>query len=145
MTLRQDLATTMAYDRVADEFRAPVQIAGLHVEIIDICKSQAATPDALRRSLVRQLQQTLPDTVPRSIRSDVTCMPDTSFAKVEPLVREAVIEQAHQSPTLREVVINDRSGREATEFYGRKRGPSGWMEQYTKTPLLMKRCGDAKY
>lgn len=138
--MRQDLATTVQFDQVASEYAIPVQVAGLRIGVIDACKSDAATPDAFRRSLLRQLQHTLPRTVPASVRADASTAPAAEFAKTEQRVKAAIIEQAHQSPTLRAVVTHDRAGREETTFFGRK---SSWMGAYQAPPMLTKAIGGA--
>lgn len=130
-----DLAKQVQFDNVVAEYTAPIQIAGLRVSIIDTCVRDASTPDELRRSLTRQLQRTLPRSVPGSVRADASTMPNSEFAKTEQRVKAAVIEQAHLSETLRPVVTRDRTGRECTEFYGKK---SGWMQQFSDPPRLMK-------
>lgn len=137
------LAETMAYEAIAEEYSAPVQLAGLRVEIIDACMTNAATPDEFRRAMVRQLQRTLPAFASKAVRADCTRAPADVFAKTEKLVQAAVIEAAHQSPELRAVVTKDRVGREETTFYGQKRGPGGWMEQYADKPRLMKSINGA--
>lgn len=145
MTLRQDPAVAAQFDQVASEYAVPVQAAGMRVTIIDACKRDSTTPAELRRALTRTLQATLPRTVPLSVRTDASRMPDAEFSKTEQRVRAEIIRQAHESPTLRSVIVRDRTGREATEFFGRKRGVGGWLEQYCAVPQLMKRIGDATY
>ncbi|MFM0500358.1 hypothetical protein [Paraburkholderia caffeinilytica] len=134
----QSLAETMAFEAVAAEYVVPVQAAGMRVGIIDICKADAASPDDLRRMLTRQLQRSLPKSVPLSVRADASTMPATEFAKTEQRVKAAVFEQAHESPELRPVITRDRSGRECTEYYGKK---SGWMRPYQAPPMLAKTIG----
>jgi hypothetical protein len=129
----QSLAEQVAFDQVASEYAVPVQIAGLRTSIIEICKNDAATPDELRRSLTRQLQATLPKSVPLSVRADASSMPDAEFARTEAKVKAAVVAAAHDSPTLRAVVSKDRAGREVTEFFGKK----SWMGAYARQPQLM--------
>lgn len=137
----QNPATRAAYEAVASEYLRPVQQAGLRPEIINLCANDARTPDELRRSLVRQLQRTLPavlpEGVPRHVRADGSTLPNAEFARHEQQVREAVTCAAHASSTLRAVVTTDRAGREQTEYYGQKRGPGGWMEQFVDQPRLM--------
>lgn len=132
---RQDPRVTAEYETIAREYSEPVQAAGLSVKLIEICKADAETPDAFRRSLVRQLQRTLPAFAPASVRADATKSPADQFARTEKLVTAAVFEQAHQSSVLRPVTTRDRTGRDITEFFGQKRS---WMSQYTKAPMLTK-------
>lgn len=137
--MRQDLATTVAFDQVAAEYTDLVQIAGKRVGIIDVCKADAESPDDLRRSLIRQLQRTLPKTVPLSIRAEPSPQATGQWlAATEAKVRDAVIADAHQSPTLRAVISKDRSGREITEFFGKK---SCWMRPYQAPTMLAKTIG----
>lgn len=134
----QSLATTVQFDQVASEYSTVIQAAGLPLELLD--PRDARTPDEHRRALVRQLQHTLPRTVPASIRADASTAPDAVFSQTEAKVKAAVIEAAHQSPTLRAVVTRDRAGREQTEFFGRK---SSWMRPYQAPSMLTKTIGGA--
>ncbi len=131
--MRQDLATAVEFDRLADEFRVPIQAAGLPLGLLD--PRDAKTPDEHRRALVRHLQHTLPRTVPASIRADASRLPNAEFATTEQRVKAAVIEAAHQSPELRPVVSVDRAGREQIEFFGQKRS---WMAAYQAPAMLTK-------
>ncbi|NYH13559.1 hypothetical protein [Paraburkholderia bryophila] len=124
----QNPMTRAQFEAVANEFRVPVQVAGLRVGIIDKYVADSATPLDLRKGLTRALQATLPKSVPLSIRGDATCFTGDMFGPHEQKVRAAVIEAAHQSPVLRQVVEVDRSGRETTSFYGQKRS---WMAAYS--------------
>ncbi|MGX7001939.1 hypothetical protein [Caballeronia sp. KNU42] len=137
---RQDPRITAEYERIAEEFSVPIQVAGLPLGLVQICKNDAESPDAFRRSLIRQMQRTLPAYAPASVRADTTRSPADVFARTEQLVKAAIFEQAHQSPTLRPVVERDRSGREQTSFYGQKRS---WMGQYTAPPMLTRSIGGA--
>lgn len=134
----QNLSETVAFEAVAAEFSIPIQASGLRTTLIDICRDNAASPDALRRSLVRQLQATLPKNVPASVRADATRMPNDEFRKTEQRVIAATLEAAHASPTLRAVVSKDRVGREQTEFFGAK---SSWMNAY-KSPVMLTKTID---
>lgn len=131
----QNLATTVAFEAVAADFSTVIQASGLRVGIIHACMRDSASPTEFRRMLTRQLQATLPKSVPLSIRADASKMPDAAFAEAEARVRAAVFEQAHQSETLRPVITRDRSGRQTTEFFGQK---SSWMNQFKDVPKLTK-------
>jgi hypothetical protein len=132
---RQDPRVTAEYETIAHEFSEPVQAAGLGLGLIEICKNDAPSPDAFRRSLVRQLQRTLPAYAPASVRADTTRSPADVFARTEQLVKAAIFEQAHQSPELRAVVEKNRSGIEEVSYYGQKRS---WMAAYSSPPMLTK-------
>ncbi|CAE6803005.1 hypothetical protein R75461_05279 [Paraburkholderia nemoris] len=141
MTARQDLAVTVEFDRVANEYLAPIQAAGLRTTLIDVCRNDAATVSEFRRSLVVQLQRAMPRTVPLSVRAEPS--PQSSaecLARTAELVKAATFEQAHQSDTLRAVTTKDQVGREQTEFFGRK---SSWMNAYKAPALLTKTIGGA--
>lgn len=142
---QQHPAIRMEFDRVVAEYSAPVQAAGLPLNVITIHTRESSTPDELRRSLTRALQQSLPRTVSASIRCDASRMPNAEFAKTEQAVQQAVFEVASRGPELRAVIVKDATGREATTFYGPKRGEHGWMEQFAARPALMKRCGNTVY
>lgn len=133
--MRQDLATTVAFEAVAADFSTVFQAAGLRATLIDACTRDSASPSELRRSLTRQLQATLPKSLPLSVRADASKMPDADFATTEAKVRAAIFEQAHQSPTLRTVIEKDRVGRETFTFYGEK---SSWMNAYKAPAMLTK-------
>lgn len=138
--MRQDPRITAEYERVAAEYSTPIQAAGLRTTLIAACTRDSATPDDLRRMLTRQLQRTLPKSVPTSIRADASAMPNSEFSRTEARVRDAVIEQAHESPTLRTVVEKDRAGRETFTFYGKK---SSWMNAY-KAPAMLTKSFDGQ-
>ncbi|MDR8399209.1 hypothetical protein NE850_23080 [Paraburkholderia sp. USG1] len=137
MSAHQNPAVTAEYERVTAEYIAPVQIAGLGVGLLDIVRDNSATPDAYRRALTRQLQHTLPRTVSASVRADASSAPAAEFTKTEQRVKAAVIEAAHESETLRPVLTRDRSGRECTEFFGKKT----WMRPYQAPAMLAKTIG----
>lgn len=140
MSAHQNSAVTAEYERVTAAYITPVQIAGLGVGILDIVRDNASTPDAYRRGLIRQLQNTLPVSVPRSVRADATSSPADVFVRHEQQVVAAVIEAAHQSPVLRPVTTTDRAGREQVEYFGRK---SAWMDRYKAPAMLTKAIGGA--
>ncbi|KPD18834.1 hypothetical protein ADM96_08275 [Burkholderia sp. ST111] len=131
----------MAFDQIANEYAVPIQAAGLRTSIIGICRNDAATANEFRRMLVVQLQRAMPRTVPLSVRAEPS--PQSSaecLARTAELVKAATFEQAHESETLRPVLTRDRSGREQTEYFGKKRS---WMSQYQSTPMLTKTIGGA--
>lgn len=135
MTTRQSLSETVAYETVAAEFSVPLQAAGLSLGLVQICASDAGTPDALRHMLTRQLQTKLPRSEPWSVRASASPqMPAGEFATHVERVKDATLRAAHQSPVLRPVITRDRSGREITEYFGEKKS---WMGQFTKEPQLM--------
>lgn len=133
--MRQALSEVVALDQISNEYKTVVQVAGLRAGIVDICRQDATSPDDFRRMLTRTLQSTLPRTTLGSIRADASHMPNAEFAKTEAKVRDAVFAAAHDSATLRPVVSKDRTGREQTEFFGKK---SAWMNQY-KSPAMLAR------
>ncbi|ABE31672.1 hypothetical protein DR64_3441 [Paraburkholderia xenovorans LB400] len=139
--MRQDPKVTVQFDQIAHAYSDVVQAAGLPVGIIDACKADALSPDDLRRSLTRQLQATLPKSVPLSVRAEPSPQATGQWlAQTEAKVRDAVIAAAHASPELRAVVSKDQAGREQTEFFGRK---SAWMDRYKFPPMLTKAIGGA--
>jgi len=132
----QSLATTVAYETIANEYRAPLQAARIGLGIIDICMGTSASPADFQHLLVRQLQRKLPTSAPRSVRAEASPqMPAAEFAKHARAVSDAVFAAAHASPVLIPVEIEDRSGRTCTEFYGAKKS---WMSTYSDPPRLMK-------
>lgn len=135
----QDHQTTQEFEAIGQEYSRYRQAAGLPAVL---APTFDRTPDDYRRSQVRRLQSTLPAFIPKSVSSDCTGAPADVFAKTESLVKEAVLKAASAGDTLREVTLQDKTGREITEFYGAKRN---WMAQYTAPVLLMKRMGNATY
>ena len=94
-----------------------------------------------RDSMMRRLQATLPRNAGTRVLSDPARVEPRFRQQFEDAVREAALKAASQSPVLRPVVTLDRSGREITEFFGKKRGAGGWLEQYCAVPQLMTGIG----
>jgi|GEM_PF-6965658 len=130
-------------EQIAQDYAVPIQQAGLPLTLLEVAGEASETPLELRRRLVSQLQRTLPTTVSRSVRANLSPQaPADVVASTEAEVLSAVADAAHQSPVLRTVVTRDRSGREVTEFVGQKRS---WMAQFEAQPQIMTRLGAVSY
>ena len=129
----QNLAEIVAYEAVTSKYSTPVQAAGLPMTTLN--PSWYATPAEYEHAMVRRLQTTLPRSEPWSVRASASPqMPASEFAVHAEKVKAAALAAAHQAPELRAVVMRDRTGREVTEFFGKK---SSWMRQYAKPAQLM--------
>lgn len=140
----QPYAETLEWEAVKKDFVVPLQAAGLNLHQANAALNPGLykSPQDFRHAMVKRLQQELPSSAPRMARADISPqMPGDAFAQHEQKVKAATYEAAHASPTLRPVVIVDRSGRECTEFYGAKRS---WMAAYAAPAMLMKCIGQGQ-